>query len=100
MNKDKEIEQLEKEIRTINCLQASTIYTPTYQEALCLYNLGYRKIDKVIEKISKKLANDFYCPNLCSTRKLEMQEYCDNHTCSTNNQECWQRYLEKIIKGE
>lgn len=58
MTKQEQIEQLAKDIRsmnTINELQASTIYTPSYQEALCLYELGYRKYYKVLKEFCGKL---------------------------------------------
>lgn len=45
-DKEKQIEEMARDLRYIKALQASDKYTVDYFEALCLYSLDYRKIQK------------------------------------------------------
>lgn len=72
MTKQEQIEQLAKDIRlmnTINWLQASTVYTPAYQEALCLYKLGYRKQNEVVKEFAERLKKCTRCDNFFTDGK-------------------------------
>ena len=49
MTDEKQIEEMAKDLKTINELQTSDKHTPTYFTAQCMFNLGYRNCkDKVV----------------------------------------------------
>lgn len=53
MDKGKQIEEIMNDLNLINSLQASKIYTPIYQEAMMLVDLGYQKIGNDCVVITK-----------------------------------------------
>lgn len=79
MTKQEQIEQLAKDINMINSLPASSVYPPSYQEALCLYNLSYRKIDDnsvvMSQKDYNKMIDMMQCINeMLMEEKLRTRE--------------------------
>ena len=49
--KEKQIEEMAKDLRTLDCLQYSPKYSIEYQRAMGLYALGYRKVSEVAREI-------------------------------------------------
>ena len=53
MPREKQIEEIMNDLNLIKSFQASKIYTPIYQEAMILVDLGYQKIDNDCVVITK-----------------------------------------------
>ena len=49
--KEKQIEEMAKDLRTLDCLQYNPKYSIEYQRAMGLYALGYRKTSEVAREI-------------------------------------------------
>ena len=47
MSKEKQIEEIAKDLRALDCLQYNPKYSIEYQRAMGLYALGYRKTSEV-----------------------------------------------------
>ena len=63
MNKDKQIEKLADDLRTLSVMQYNPNFTPSYQTARGLYALGYRTVTDVLEelrvRIEKRATNTY-----------------------------------------
>lgn len=74
--KEKEVQQLAKNIGIIKCFQSSAIYTPDYYQALCLYEFGYRDCkDKIVltqEQLETHIKN-----NMTQFAEIFMQKCVD-----------------------
>ena len=55
MSKDKQIEEMAKDLRALDCLQYNPNYSIEYQRAMGLYALGYRKTSEVAREISEEI---------------------------------------------
>ena len=49
--KEKQIEEMAKDLRALDCLQHNPKYSIEYQRAIGLYSLGYRKTSEVAREI-------------------------------------------------
>lgn len=72
MTKQEQVEQLAKDLNTINSLQIINIYTPFYQEALCLYDLGYRKQKEIVKEFENgTLSERKICKNVTKQHPVD-----------------------------
>ena len=88
MTDEKQIEEMAKDLKTINELQTSDKHTPTYFTAQCVFNLGYRNCkDKVVltkeeyerlynlEKDYEDMARGYYpIGKICDELKLQSRK--------------------------
>ena len=55
MSKEKQIEEMAKDLRALDCLQYNPKYSIEYQRATGLYALGYRKTSEVAREIFEEI---------------------------------------------
>lgn len=52
-NKEEQIDEMAKDLRALDCLQYNPNYTASYQRAVGLHSLGYRKASEIFEEIEE-----------------------------------------------
>lgn len=94
MTDEKQIEEMAQDIRAIKEFQASDVYTANYQEARCLFSLGYRKLpkgavvfteeeqDNIISENAKFLREKFTEIRENTAREIAkfVSEHCDDES--------------------
>ena len=55
--KEKQIEEMAKDLRALDCLQHNPSYSIEYQRAMGLYSLGYRKASEVVSELIEEIDN-------------------------------------------
>lgn len=68
--KEKQIEEMAKDLRALDCLQHNPNYSIEYQRAMGLYSLGYRKSKDVAREIFAEIESCKWSETQYGDRKL------------------------------
>lgn len=90
MDKEKQIEEMANDLRTLDCLQHNPNHSIEYQRAIGLYALGYRKTSDVAREIFKEIES-------C---KWSETQYGDRTLCFEINSEKYAELKKKYTEGK
>ena len=68
--KEKQIEEMAKDLRALDCLQYNPKYSIEYQRAMGLYALGYRKTSEIAREIFDEIESCKWSETQYGDRKL------------------------------